>query len=112
MATIPLHSTPPRPTPRGYNQYSSSKLAVPAKARRQQLRKNMDGYFLGPMDPTEFMDSFMPTNSRNLGVSPNGVDFSEVYNQAAEKSMYLPFVSRHFLLPSIAMLTHTNRWPL
>ena len=113
MATRPSHSTPPRPTPRGYNQYNSSKLSVPAETRRQQLRKNMDGYFLGPMDPTEFMDSFMPMNSRNLGVSPDGVDFKEVYNQATEKLMYSPFVSRHFLLPSIATLTHAelNSWP-
>ena len=66
-----------------------------AKARRQQLRENMDGYFLGPMDPTEFMVSFMPTNSQNLGVSPDGVDFDQVYNKATEKLMYPPFVSRH-----------------
>ena len=113
MATIPFHSTPPRPTLRGYNQYSSKSVLL-AKARRKQLRENMDGYFLGPMDPTEFMVSFMPANSQGLGVPPDGVHFGQLYNQAAEKSMHAPFVSHHFSPPSGTVLIHTelNRWPL
>jgi len=91
MDTRPFHSTPLKLTPRGYNQYTS-KPALLAKTRKQQLRENMHGYFLGPMDPTEFMSSFMPINSQNLGSPPDGIDFSEVYEQANEKSMYAPFV--------------------
>jgi len=87
-----------RPSPlkitlRGYNQYSAKPVLL-AKTRKQQLRENMHGYFLGPMDPTEFMSSFMPINSQNLGSPPDGIDFSKVYEQANEKSMYAPFV-RH-----------------
>jgi len=52
----------------------------------------MHGYFLGPMDPSEFMRSFMPVDSRDLGSPPDEIDFSEVYNKANEKLMYDPFV--------------------
>jgi hypothetical protein len=47
------------------------------------------------MDPTEFLSSFMPINSQDLGKPPDGIDFSEVYKQPNEQSMYGPFVS-HF----------------
>jgi len=97
MDTKQFLSTPPKPTPRGYNQYSSGQ-ALLAKTRRQQLRENMHGYFLGPMDPSEFMRSFMPVDSRNLGTPPDEVDFSKVYNKANEKSMYDPFVRRCVIL--------------
>ena len=93
MATRPYHSTPPKLTPRGYNRYSAKPILL-AKARKQQLRENMDGYYLGPMDPNEFMCSFMPVNSQNLGNPPDGIDFCKVYEQANERSMYAPFV-RH-----------------
>ena len=96
MATRLFHSTPPKPTPRGYNLYSVKPVPL-AKARRQQLRENMHGYFLGPMDPSEFMRSFMPVNSRDLGAPPNGIDFSQVYDQASERLMYAPFVRRYVL---------------
>jgi len=97
MATKPYHSTPPKPTPRGYNQYSSGPAPL-AKARRQQLQKNMHGYFLGPMDPSEFMSSFMPVDSRKLGSPPDGIDFRQVYDQTSEKLMYGPFVRRCVIL--------------
>jgi len=96
MATRLFHSTPPKPTPRGYNLYSSKPVPL-AKARKQQLRENMHGYSLGPMDPSEFMGSFMPINSQTLGVLPDGIDFRQVYEQTNERSMYAPFVSRHVL---------------
>jgi hypothetical protein len=96
MADRLFHSTPPKPTPRGFTQYSS-KPAPLAKARKQQLRENMHGYFLGPMDPSEFMCSFMPVNSQNLGDPPDGIDFHRVYDQANERLMYTPFV-RHYAL--------------
>ena len=96
MATRPFHSTPPKPTPRGYILYSAKPVPL-AKARKQQLRENMQGYFVGPMDPSEFMRSFMPSNSPNQGDPPDGIDFREVYEQANERSMYAPFVG-HFLL--------------
>ena len=54
----------------------------------------MDGYFLGPMEPSEFMSSFMPVDSRKLGSVPDGIDFRQVYDQADEKSIYAPFVRR------------------
>ena len=57
----------------------------------------MQGYFLGPTDPSEFMRSFMPVDSRDLGSPPDWIDFREVYDQADEKSMYDPFV-RHYLI--------------
>ena len=91
MATRLFHSTPPKPTPKGYNQYSSKPVPL-AKARKQQLRENMHGYFLGPMDPSEFMCSFMPVNSRNPQSPPDGIDFRRVYDQANERLMYTPFV--------------------
>ena len=97
MATRLFHSTPPKPTPRGYNQYSA-KSAPLAKARKQQLRENMHGYFLGPMDPSEFMRSFMPTDSQNLGSPSDGIDFRQVYDQANERLMYAPFVRRCVIL--------------
>ena len=91
MATRPFHSTPPKPTPRGYNQYSTNPIPL-AKARKQQLRENMQGYFLGPMDPSEFMRSFMPVNSSGIGHFPDKIDFSTVYSQRNERLMYDPFV--------------------
>ena len=91
MATRPFHSTPPKPTPRGYTQYSS-KPAPLVEVRKKQLRENMHGYFLGPMDPSEFMRSFMPVNSQNPLSPPDGIDFRRVYDQANERSMYTPFV--------------------
>jgi len=93
MTTRLYHSTPPKPTPRGYNLHSTKPVPL-AKARKRQLRENMQGYFLGPMDPSEFMRSFMPTNSQNPGDPPDGVDFCKVYEQANEKLMYAPFVRR------------------
>ena len=54
----------------------------------------MDGYLLGPMDPSEFMSSFMPVDSRKLGSVPDGIDLLQVYDQADEKLMYAPFVRR------------------
>ena len=93
MATRLFHSSPPKPTPRGYNQYSAKPVPL-ARARKQQLRENMSGYFLGPMDPSEFMRSFMPINSQHLGNPPDGIDFRQVYEQANERSMYAPFVRR------------------
>src|SRR5882762_1391970 len=92
MATRPYHSTPPKPTPRGYIRYSSKPVPL-AKERKDQLRKNMEGYYLGPMDPAKFMSSFMPINSQNPGSPSDGVDFSRVYKQNNERSMYDPFVS-------------------
>jgi hypothetical protein len=54
----------------------------------------MDGYYLGPMDPSQFMSSFMPINSRSLGSLPPETDsnFLRVFKQANEKAMYDPFV--------------------
>ena len=97
MAARQFHSTPTKLTPRGSNQYNA-KAALPAKTRKEQLRKNMQGYFLGPMDPDEFMSAFMPINSQSLGSPPDGIDFSQVYDKPNEKSMYEPFV-RHFVVP-------------
>ena len=54
----------------------------------------MNGYFLGPMDPGEFMRSFMPVNSPGAGHFSGEIDFSPVYSQRNEKLMYDPFVSR------------------
>ena len=97
MAARLFHSSPPKPTPRGYNQYSSKRVLL-AGTRKKQLRENMHGYFLGPMDPSEFMSSFMPINSQNLGSPPDGIDFCEVYEQTNEKSMYAPFVRHPIIL--------------
>jgi len=96
MATRLFHSTPPRPTGRGFNPYSAKPTPL-AEARKKQLRKNMEGYFLGPMDPTEFIESFMPVNSSSLRRPPSELDFSLVYSQRNERLMYDPFV-RHFIL--------------
>jgi len=93
MAARLFQSSPPKPTPRGYIQYSNRPIPL-AKARRQQLRENMQGYFLGPMDPDEFMRSFMPINSSNPVDPPDGIDFREVYEQVNERSMYAPFGRR------------------
>ena len=97
MATRKFHSTPPKPTARGYFQYSA-KPAPLAKERKDQLRKNMQRYYLGPMDPTQFISSFMPMNSQEFAGSPDDIDFSKVYEQANERSMYDPFVSP-FVVP-------------
>jgi hypothetical protein len=96
MAARQFHSTPAKPTPRGYNQHSAKPVLL-AKTRKEQLRENMHGHFLGPMDPSEFMCSFMPNNSQNLGSPPDGIDFRKVYEQANERSMYVPFV-RHLIV--------------
>ena len=93
MATRLFHSSPPKLTPRGFIQHSAKPVPL-AKTRKQQLRENMRGHFLGPMDPNEFMRSFMPVNSQHLGSSPDGIDFSQVYEQANERAMYAPFVRR------------------
>ena len=97
MATRKFHSTPPKPTARGYFQYSA-KPAPLAKERKDQLRKNMQRCYLGPMDPTQFISSFMPMNSQEFAGSPDGIDFSKVYEQANERSMYDPFVSPFVVL--------------
>ena len=93
MAEKPFHSTPTKATARGTYQYSA-KGAPLAKTRKEQLCENMQGYFLGPMDPHEFMRAFMPINSRSLGSPPDGIDFKKVYDNPKEESMYKPFV-RH-----------------
>ena len=97
MDPSPFLSTPPKPTPRGYHLYSSGPAPL-ANTRRQQLRENMHGYFLGPMDPSEFMRSFMPVDSRDLGCPPDGIDFGEVYSKTNEKLMYEPFVRRWVII--------------
>ena len=97
MDTRQFHSSPPKPTPRGYTPYSANPIPL-AKARKQHLRENMQGYFLGPMDPGEFMRSFMPVNSSDLGHPPNKIDFSLVYDQPNERLMYEPFVRLLLLL--------------
>lgn len=97
MATGPFHSTPPKATTRGYVKYSAKPTPL-AKERRERLRKNMEGYYLGPMDPADFMDAFMPINSPNFGSPPENIDFAEVYCQISEKLMYDPFVSRSIIL--------------
>ena len=96
MAARLFHSSPPKLTSRGYNQYSTKPIPL-AKTRKQQLRENMRGFFLGPMDPSEFMRSFMPTNSQHLGSPPDGIDFSQVYEQVNERAMYAPFVRRRVI---------------
>ena len=60
----------------------------------------MSGYFLGPMSPSEFMDSFMPINSQHLGSPPDGIDFRQVYDhrQPDERLMYTPFVRPFVIL--------------
>ena len=50
------------------------------------------------MEPSEFMSSFMPVDSRKLGSVPDGIDFRQVYDQADEKSIYAPFVRRCFVI--------------
>ena len=60
----------------------------------------MEGYFLGPMDPGEFMLSFMPVNSSSIGHPPNEIDFDPVCNQPNERLMYEPFVSHPILIQS------------
>ena len=92
MANRKFHSTPPKPTARGYIQYSA-KPAPLAKERKEQLRKNMQRYYLGPMDPTQFISSFMPVNSQDSGDTSDDIDLSEIYKQTKERSMYDPFVS-------------------
>ena len=52
----------------------------------------MSDFFLGPMDPVKFMESFMPLNSPGIGDPPSDIDFKEVYDQRTEKGMYEPFV--------------------
>ena len=99
MTPRQFHSTPPKPTPRGYIQYSTRPVPL-AQARKQQLRENMQGYVLGPMDPNEFMRSFMPVNAKNSPTPynpPDGIDFREVYEQDNERSMYAPFVRRRIV---------------
>ena len=91
MCTKPFESSPPKVTPRGFNQYSARSAPL-AKERQDQLRRNMEGYYLGPMDPRQFMSAFMPVNSRSLGAPPGGIDLSDVYNQKLERLMYNPFV--------------------
>jgi hypothetical protein len=97
MAEKPHNSSPPKLTPRGFIQCSVKPVPL-AKDRQAQLRKNMEGYFLGPMDPTDFMNAFMPINSQNSGSPPEGIDFSGVYGQKIEKMMYEPFVSCFVLI--------------
>ena len=67
----------------------------------------MVGYFLGPMDPSEFMRSFMPINSQTLGSPLDGVDYRQVYEQPNEKSMYAPFV-RYSSFSNISGRTNTD----
>ena len=92
MATRKFHSTPPKPTSRGFIQYSANPAPL-AKERRERLRKNMQRYYLGPMDPAQFISSFMPVNSQDFGDYPDDIDFSKVYKQINERPMYDPFVS-------------------
>ena len=44
------------------------------------------------MDPSDFMRSFMPVNSSGISHFPDKIDFSMVYGQRNERSMYDPFV--------------------
>ena len=53
----------------------------------------MQGYYLGPMDPTKLMSAFMQINSPNFGNPPDFIDFREVYEQPIEGSMHDPLVS-------------------
>jgi len=95
MTTRPFHSSPPKLSPRGYVPHSTDPTPL-VKARQKRLLEGMSGCFLGPMDPTEFMRSLMPINSSGIGHFSDEIDFSLVYNQRNERSMYDPFV-RQFL---------------
>ena len=57
----------------------------------------MSGYVLGPMDPSEFMRSFMPINSQHLGSPPDGIDFRQACEQHNERLMHAPFVRNHVI---------------
>jgi len=59
----------------------------------------MHGYLLRLVDPSQFVCSFMPINPRNLGSTPDGIDFCMVYEKADGGSMYAPFV-RHPVISS------------
>lgn len=58
----------------------------------------MENYCLGPMDPAQFMASFMPINSQNFEDTSDEIDFSKVYQQNNDRSMYGPFVSSSIIL--------------
>ena len=90
------NSSPIKPSPRCCNPHSANP-ALSAKKRKDQLRTIMDDYYLGPMDPSQFMTSFMLINSQSLGSPPAEIDFLQVFKQDDEKSMYDPFV----MLPAI-----------
>ena len=107
MAARPYQSSPVKSTTRGFNRFSSA-VVRPANKRKSQIRKNMEGYYLGPMDPTEFMTSFMPINSPNFRNSPKHVNFSNVYKQANERSMYGPLVSCSAVLLTVDLLTRAG----
>ena len=93
------NSSPIKPSPRGCNPHSANPV-LSAKQRKVQLRTIMDGYYLGPMDPSQFMSSFMPINSESgLASPPDTTDstFLRVFEQGNEKAMYDPFV----MLPGV-----------
>ena len=93
MAPKQLHSTFPKLTPRGSIHHNAKPVPLAKELKEQLQKKNMEGYYVGPMDPTQFMNSFMSINSQNFGSSPDNVDLSKVYKQTNERLMYELFVS-------------------
>ena len=87
-------SAPPKLTPKGHTRYSAKPIPL-AKHRSELLRRNMQGYHLGPTDPSQFTSLFVPIlTPKPLESLPNGIDFRQVYEQPNEKSMYDPLVRR------------------
>ena len=97
MAASCYQSSPPKLTERGFDLYNSNALLL-ANKRKDQLRRNMARCYLGPMDPSKFMTSFMPINSRRFGNPPRGIHLNEVYQQPNERSMYEPLVNSSLVL--------------
>ena len=107
MATPPQSAaaggSPPAPssalekTVRGSQQFSSViKLATEL---HQEFAVEMEGYWIGPADPTEFLDTFMPLDPKlELPEELSRISFASMpQNVSHESEMYEPFVSR---LPS------------
>ena len=104
MAASNYQSSPPKLTERGFDNYNSNALHLAGK-RKDQLRRNMARCYLGPMDPSRFMNSFMPINSQRLGNPPRHINLNEVYQQPNERSMYEPLVNLFLVLLINHLLT-------
>ena len=91
----------PTTTPRSKKTSGNYKFSAEFHRRRSinpELASETAGHFLGPMPPTEFLNTFLPVASSSLPCAANESPFADFKLKMRENEMYSSFVSGLSLL--------------